>query len=849
METCNFTLVIPSLDPDEHLPATVGAAIEAGVSDIILVDDGSRPECRHYFTELVQRPEVTLLTHEINQGKGAALKTAFAWFLANRTDRTGVVTADSDGQHMVADILACGKEMDKEEPAVILGCRDFSQQNVPPRSRIGNRLTSLAFRLLFDMNISDTQTGLRAIPAQYIEPLMAAKGSRYEFETNMLLLMDSLNIPSREITVQTVYTEQNQCSHFRPIRDSLRIFGLITKYTASSLFSSGLDILLFFLFGLLLFPGSGRLDILLNTVLARVLSATANFCMNRSLVFESRSETSRTFPRYICLAVPIMLASWFFVYLISSVLSVQSALLRTIIKAPVDTVLFLISFRLQRQWVFGDEPVFSGEKLMNTAAVQRLRQGVEKLRRSGIARRAARAPGVMVQYLRRGVEKLRRSGIARRAARAPGVMVQYLRQGAEKLRRSGIARRAARAPGVMVQYLRRGVEKLRRSTIVQRTAQALGVILQRLWQALKKLWHSSIARRAALVLFTVLFVSAFGLVALVYTMVTGPSETVRDLLVLSATQASATKWVPGLFLDQELVDEIVARSGQVQEDVIPMSSHITGTYKGEQSDDADEWADAIDGMLYRTYSGSTYTAYILLVQDPSRVYVGTSSDYHSGRIGSRIFDIVKREGAVAATNAGEFADTNGQGTGDTPIGLTYSKGKCVWNDGARRTFIGFDSGGTLHAYNSITRAEADKLEIRDAVSFQTGNVLITNDGEQVTLYYAERNVGMAQRTAIGQRADGTVILVVTDGRTASSLGATRNDIIDLMVELGAVTAGMLDGGSSAMMYYEDYYTKYGIDTGTLDDYQLQGLTNRYKAFTRPRHMPTFFLVAPETQGE
>ena len=137
------------------------------------------------------------------------------------------------------------------------------------------------------------------------------------------------------------------------------------------------------------------------------------------------------------------------------------------------------------------------------------------------------------------------------------------------------------------------------------------------------------------------------------------------------------------------------------------------------------------------------------------------------------------------------------------------------------------------------------MGIRDAVSFQTGNVLITNDDENVTLYYAENNVGMAQRTAIAQRADGAVILVVTDGRSASSLGATRNDIIDLLVAEGAVVAGMLDGGSSTMMYYEDYYTKYDIDTAGLDEYQKQGLTNRYKAFTKPRHMPTYFLVAPE----
>lgn len=366
--------------------------------------------------------------------------------------------------------------------------------------------------------------------------------------------------------------------------------------------------------------------------------------------------------------------------------------------------------------------------------------------------------------------------------------------------------------------------------------------------------------RTLLVVFTVIFVLVFALFALCQTIATGPSETVRDLLVLSAMQASATKWVPGLFLDDEVVEEILAKSSDVNVDVIPMDSIIkenpTNTPSGDEvtpetpSGDeepvvVDEWASAIDGMIYKTYNGPTFKAYILLVKDPTRVYVGTSSDYKSGKIGSRIFDIVKREGAIAAINAGEFSDVNGSGTGDTPIGLTFSKGKCVWDDGHKRTFIGFDKDGKLVVANSMTKAKAEELGIRDAVSFQTGNVLIENDGSNVTLHYAEGNKGTAQRTAIGQRADGTVILIVTDGRTASSLGATRNDIIDLMLSYGAVTAGMLDGGSSAMMYYEDYYTKYNIDTSGLDEYQLQGLTNRYKAFTKPRHMPTFFLVAPE----
>ena len=142
----------------------------------------------------------------------------------------------------------------------------------------------------------------------------------------------------------------------------------------------------------------------------------------------------------------------------------------------------------------------------------------------------------------------------------------------------------------------------------------------------------------------------------------------------------------------------------------------------------------------------------------------------------------------------------------------------------------------------MTKSKADALGIRDGVSFKYGNTLIKSDDDGVHVYYKKRNTGVAQRTAIGQRADGTFILLVTDGRSASSIGANYNDVIDIMVAYGAVTAGMLDGGSSTVMYYEDYYTKYNIDVSTLDEYQQKGLTNRYKAFFSPRRIPTYFCV-------
>ena len=226
-----------------------------------------------------------------------------------------------------------------------------------------------------------------------------------------------------------------------------------------------------------------------------------------------------------------------------------------------------------------------------------------------------------------------------------------------------------------------------------------------------------------------------------------------------------------------------------------------------------------------------------------------SSDFKSGRQGINIFDAAKKYNAAAAINAGEFADAGGVGTGDNPIGLTYSQGALVWNDGHNaRTFIGFDAHDRLYVTEGITKADAEARGMRDAVCFQNGNTLITHDGEQLTVYYEDGNKGTAQRAAIGQRADGTVILLVTDGRSASSIGATHNDVIDLMLSYGAVTAGMLDGGSSAMMYYENWFEKYGYDTAALDQYQKRGLVNKYKAFTTPRKIPTFFMVRGETDA-
>ena len=362
--------------------------------------------------------------------------------------------------------------------------------------------------------------------------------------------------------------------------------------------------------------------------------------------------------------------------------------------------------------------------------------------------------------------------------------------------------------------------------------------------AKRRMTVGCVIRRILLVLLTAILFTVGSLLAVCNTLANGPSKTARDKAVMSALQASATKWMPGLFLSSDTVEEIKKNSQVVVTDVKPITDIPSGDGDGD-TPTADKWANAIDGMIYENVNGTTFKGYVLLIKDPARVTVGVSSnDFAHATAGMRIFELADKYNAVAAINAGEFRDDGGVGTGYAPMGLTYSEGNCVWNDGLSRTFMGFDKNNRLYVAEGTTYAQAEELGMRDAVSFQTGNVLITNDGTNVTYYYADSNTGVAQRTAIGQCADGTVIFLVTDGRTASSMGATRNEIIDTLISYGAVTAGMLDGGSSSMLYYRDYFTKYNIDQSQLDEYQKMGLVNKYKAFTNPRRIPTYFIVNP-----
>ena len=354
-----ISVVLPSLDPDDKLVAVINGLLEYGFTDIILVNDGSKPENLHYFEDAAaQHPEIHLLHHPVNRGKGAALKTAFAWFLENRPDAAGVVTVDGDNQHHPEDTRNCSLRM-LETGKLVLGVRDFSQPQVPARSRMGNKITSGVFKIFVGMTISDTQTGLRAIPTADIKTLINIYGDRFEYETNMLLAMKEYSIAFEEVKIRTVYIEENKSSHFRAVRDSWRIYKLILKhffrYTVSSLVCALMDNGLFALLsGLLHNIFSGFPLTAVCTASARIISSLLNFFMNHRLVFQSKISIKKAMVRYYILAVPQMAAQVLLTQVICTLLRIPDSAtgLRTLLYAVVMTALYFIGYAIQQRWVF-----------------------------------------------------------------------------------------------------------------------------------------------------------------------------------------------------------------------------------------------------------------------------------------------------------------------------------------------------------------------------------------------------------------------------------------------------------------------------------------------------------------
>lgn len=356
----------------------------------------------------------------------------------------------------------------------------------------------------------------------------------------------------------------------------------------------------------------------------------------------------------------------------------------------------------------------------------------------------------------------------------------------------------------------------------------------------KRVW--CIVRRSLLVLLTLVVLVAAGLAIVLDHIFNGPYPEAQKVLVMSLEEASATKWIAALFIGQEAVDAIIhpalennLSGEQTNTDLIQIDM------SGGLSGDSTEWDEHPDGIRIENVGGDTYTGYVMLIRDPSSVYLAVSSEsFSTDKPGKRITQAIEDEGAIAGINAGAFFDngTSSSVVGSIPQGLTVAGGKVVWTTGdtpvgSQTAFVGFTNEHKLVVSQNVTADDVETMGIRDGCSF--GPVLLMNGQINEAAYNG--NSGLNPRTAIGQRADGAVIFVCIDGRQASSLGGTYADIIDVMVEFGAVNACNLDGGSSTVMLYRD------PDSGEVS------MVNSYSLLQEePRRMPTFFMVRPGSEG-
>lgn len=337
METLRIAL-IPAYKPDSRLAEMAEKLSERGFAAVV-VNDGSGSEFDTIFNSTRQHAQV--LSHGVNKGKGAALKTGLQYIRDTYAPPYTVVTLDADGQHSLGDAERVCLAASEDMSALVLGTRDF-KGNVPMRSLVGNSITRAVFRVTSGRSVSDTQTGLRAFSHRHTDRMLAIAGDRYEYEMNVLMEYARAELPMIELPIETIYISGNASSHFDTLHDSCRIYREILKFSASSLICFGLDYVLYCLFTLV----SG--SVAAANVLARVFSSVTNYALNRRLVFNSKDPVKRSAVQYFALAAFILL----FNTLLLRFLVDKTPLDRYAAKILTECVMFVFSWTVQKTVIF-----------------------------------------------------------------------------------------------------------------------------------------------------------------------------------------------------------------------------------------------------------------------------------------------------------------------------------------------------------------------------------------------------------------------------------------------------------------------------------------------------------------
>ncbi len=315
----------------------------------------------------------------------------------------------------------------------------------------------------------------------------------------------------------------------------------------------------------------------------------------------------------------------------------------------------------------------------------------------------------------------------------------------------------------------------------------------------------SVIGRIGAVLLANLIIIVFALYMAMLIVAKGPSKTARELFVLSVNETSLAGFLSNIFLSKEEVDEILAikenaASGEIKSGEITNPSMIKVDTKDSNDEDktgVSPVKDPTEGIETIEIHTDTYKGMLMIVNDPKRVFVGVPDAYGEDRIGLSLRQMIEKYDAIGGVNAGGFLDPGGVGKGGVPMGIVIKDSKIMWGEeDTKYSITGFDKDGVLYV-GSMTGKEALAAGIVDAVSF--GPALVIN-GEPVNSDYA-LGISRNPRTAIAQRADGSILLLVIEGRSLSSFGATFDDLIEIFMTYGAVNATNLDGGYSSLMVY------------------------------------------------
>lgn len=332
-----YAVLIPAYKPAYGQMIPFVQKLLSAFDCVVTVDDGGGAEYASVFVEC-ERLGCEVLTHEVNRGKGAALRTGIQYVYENLPDIAGIITADCDGQHAVKDIIRTAEALSEHPDCLIIGGRRFDE-NVPKRSMAGNKLTRVVYKLATGISIYDTQTGLRAFPRSLFDELIELKGDRYEYEMNMLLKLREWGVKPFEIPIKTIYLNENKGSHYNGFKDTMRIGARIMLFAAGSMTSFVIDWALFLLF-------SHWMPYWWAFGAARVISAVCNYFINRKVVFGGKNYKSGSAPKYLALATAVMLLGMLVLRLFGKVK------LYWLIKLCYDAVMYVVNYFVQRDFVF-----------------------------------------------------------------------------------------------------------------------------------------------------------------------------------------------------------------------------------------------------------------------------------------------------------------------------------------------------------------------------------------------------------------------------------------------------------------------------------------------------------------